>query len=339
LFLGVRSDLHDPVTRRPSSPCIRLPDAPYRVRVHTSQYPAPRHVVAHLSDTHLLAGGKRQFDRVDPEPGLLQALERLGHLAAPPQAIVVTGDLADLGEPAAYARLRELVEPAATRLGARLVWVMGNHDDRAAYATCLFDDGGPAPTEPQDRVYDVAGLRVVALDSTVPGYHHGELREAQLDWLREVLAVPAPYGTLLAMHHPPQPLPLEEASTAIELFGQERLAPVLAGSDVRAILAGHMHYSSWSTFAGIPVSVASASCYTMDLMAADRYSSSVDGAQAISMVHLYDEGAGGVPGAPVVHTVVPLATSPEVAAYPLSVRAELARLSPEERHELLSRKR
>ena len=40
---------------------------------------------------------------------------------------------------------------------------------------------------------------------------------------------------------------------------------MLAGSDVRAILAGHLHYSMSGTFAGIPVSVASASCYTMDV--------------------------------------------------------------------------
>jgi 3',5'-cyclic-AMP phosphodiesterase len=306
--------------------------------VHTSQYPSPRHVVAHLSDTHLLAGGKRQFDRIDPEPGLLRALERLGHLATPPQAIVVTGDLADLGEPAAYARLRELAEPVAAALGAQLVWVMGNHDERAAYSAGLFDAEGPGSEEPQDRVYDVAGLRIVSLDSTVPGYHHGEIGDAQLDWLAGVLATPAPAGTLLAMHHPPLPLPLDEASTPIELFGQERLAPVLAGSDVRAILAGHMHYSAWSTFAGIPVSVASASCYTVDLMARERYYSAVDGAQAISMVHLYDDGAGGVPGAPVVHTTVPLAASPEVYAEPPTVREELARLSAQERHELLSRK-
>ena len=33
-----------------------------------------------------------------------------------------TGDLADRAEPAAYARLRELVEPVAADLGAEVVW-------------------------------------------------------------------------------------------------------------------------------------------------------------------------------------------------------------------------
>lgn len=303
--------------------------------MHSGQYPAPQHTVAHLSDTHLLAGDKRQFGKVDPEAGLRLALDRLANLSTPPQAIVITGDLTDLGEPEAYARLRELAEPAAEAMRAEIVWVMGNHDERLAFSTGLF--GSPSQA-PHDRVHDLAGLRLVVLDTTVPGWHHGVLEDEQLAWLGDVLATPAEHGTLLAMHHPPIPLPLDPASTAIELFGQERLAEVLAGTDVRAILAGHMHYSAYSTFAGIPVSVASASCYTIDLAAPDRYYSGVDGHQAISLVHLYDAGAGGIAGAPVVHTTLPLVAAPEVVGYPASVALELEALSAEQRHDLLSRK-
>ncbi|HEU5456268.1 MAG TPA: metallophosphoesterase, partial [Nocardioides sp.] len=106
------------------------------------QYPAPGHVVAHISDPHLLAGGARQYGVVEPEAGLRLALERLTRLDPVPQALVFTGDLADLAEPAAYARLRELVEPVAEALGATVVWVMGNHDERAPYARGLFDEDG-----------------------------------------------------------------------------------------------------------------------------------------------------------------------------------------------------
>src|SRR3546814_17269213 len=65
---------------------------------------------------------------------------------------------------------------------------------------------GLAPTqEPVTGVWDLGGLRLVALDSTVPGWHHGDVDAAQLAWLRGVLAEPAPLGTLLALHHPPLP--------------------------------------------------------------------------------------------------------------------------------------
>ncbi|MCW2791099.1 MAG: metallophosphoesterase, partial [Nocardioides sp.] len=121
------------------------------------QYPAPRHVVAHLSDPHLLADGVRQYGVIDTEAGVVRALDRLAHVDPPPQALVFTGDLADRAEPAAYARLRALVEPAAAAMGAQVVWVMGNHDERAPYADCLFGEDGDGT---QDRVYDVDGLRI-----------------------------------------------------------------------------------------------------------------------------------------------------------------------------------
>lgn len=296
------------------------------------QYPAPSHVVAHLSDPHLLAGGQRQYGVVDTEAGVARALERLAHVDPPPQALVFTGDLADKAEPSAYARLRELVEPAAEAMGAQVVWVMGNHDERAAYAVGLFDEEphGAATERPQDRVYDVAGLRVVSLDTTVPGYHHGEVTDEQLAWLADVLATPAPHGTLLALHHPPIPVPMLRAAEIIELLDQQRLAAVLEGTDVRGILGGHFHFSTYSTFAGIPVSVASATCYTSDPAPVDRFVSGVDGHQSVNVLHVYDDR--------VVHTLVPLAEAPEVSGFPADVVAQVEALSPEERREILSRK-
>jgi len=295
--------------------------------VQLGQYPVPVHTVAHLSDTHLLADGKRQYGVVDPERGLLLALERLARIRPVPEAIVVTGDLADLGEPAAYARVKELVEPAAEAIGAQVVWVMGNHDERLAYSKELF---GAATDASQDAVYDVGGLRIVSLDSSVPGYHHGELSAEQLAWLAEVLAAPAPHGTLLALHHPPVPSPMVPAEAVLELADQHLLADVLRGTDVRSILAGHLHYSSYATFAGIPVSVASASCYTVDPAPAGSLLRGVEGGGSISMTHLYEDR--------VVHTVVPLDEGPEVYSVRAELAEELLALSPEQRRELLSRK-
>ncbi len=179
-------------------------------------------------------------------------------------------------------------------------------------------------------MYDVAGLRVVALDTSVPGYHHGELRDEQLTWLADVLADPAPYGTLLAMHHPPIPIPMMPAAEVIELYDQHRLAEVIAGTDVRGIIGGHFHYSTYATFAGIPVSVASATCYTGDPAPLDRFVSGVDGHQAITMMHLYDDR--------IVHTIVPVDEAPEVSGYHSDVRAQVEALTPDERRDLLSRK-
>ncbi len=298
------------------------------------QFPAPRFTIAHLSDVHLLSEGRKQYDAIVPEDGLRLAIARLRRLDPVPDALVFSGDLADKGEPAAYARIRELVEPVAAEMGAQVVWVMGNHDDRAPYAAELFDrDHGDTAADDipaQDAVYDVRGLRIISLDTSVPTYHHGELTDDQLAWLSEVLATPAEHGTVLALHHPPIPVPMLPPAGIIELLEMDRLAAVIEGTDVRIILGGHYHYTTHSTFAGIPVSVASAGCYTVDVAPVDRLISGVDGHQAFNMVHVYDDR--------VVNTVVPLAQAPEVSGFGSEMAELLEAMTPQERTETISRK-
>jgi len=295
--------------------------------IQFGQLPPPTHVVAHVSDTHLLAGEARQYGVIDTVERFGRALERLGRIDPQPQALVFTGDLADLGEPDAYRQLRAMVEPLAAGIGAQVVWCMGNHDERSAYSRELF---GAESDQPQDRVYDVAGLRIVSLDTSVPGWHHGELGDAQLGWLRDVLATPAAHGTILALHHPPIPSPLVPAAEIIELRETARLADVVRGSDVRAILGGHYHFTSHSTFAGVPVSVAAATCYTVDTAPLDRLISAVDAHQAFNVVHVYDDR--------VVHSVVPTPSAVEVDGFGADVAPLIEAMSPEERLDLVSRK-
>ena len=291
------------------------------------QYPAPDHVIAHISDTHFLSGGRPLYGTVHTQDNLLQALRQLERSGAHPGAIVFTGDLADLGEPDAYLRLRAVVEPAAACMGAQIVWVMGNHDDRLQFASGLFDEAGAAG--PQDRVHDVGGLRIIALDTSVPGYHHGEITDEQLEWLGEVLSTPAPHGTMLALHHPPIPTPLDMMAI-LELQDQDRLAVVVRGTDVRVILGGHLHYSTHSTFAGVPVSVAAATCYTLDVSAPPRVLSGVNGGQSFNLVHVYQDR--------IVHSVVPIGEPSEVTGFGEDHRELIERMSPAERREAFSNK-
>jgi 3',5'-cyclic AMP phosphodiesterase CpdA len=292
------------------------------------QYPHPSHTIAHISDTHLLAGGKLQYGVVDTVQHLQMALDRLRRIDPVPQAIVLTGDLADRGEPEAYAQLRSMIEPAAAAMGAQVVWCMGNHDDRTAYARSLF--GADPTADVMDRVYEVDGLRIVALDTSVPNYHHGEITDEQHDWLASVLAEPAPLGTILAMHHPPIAIPMLPAAAIIELDGQDRLATALAGTDVRMILGGHFHYSSYGTFAGIPVSVASATCYISDIAPDQRFISAVDTDQSVNVLHLYDDT--------IVTSVVPTHDSAEISGFGSDVVPIVEAMSFEERRETFSRK-
>jgi 3',5'-cyclic-AMP phosphodiesterase len=292
------------------------------------QYPPAQRTILHLSDTHLLAGNVPLGGRYDTAANLRRTLAAVENLGIRPDAIIFTGDLTDLGEPDAYQSLRDTVEPVAARLGAPIIWVAGNHDERAALRRDLL---GLEPTEePVTAVHDLRGLRLIVLDTTVPGWHHGDLDDAQLAWLQQELATPAPLGTILAMHHPPLPshIPLFDI---LELRDQGRLARALAGSDVRAILAGHLHYSTSGTFAGVPVSVAAATCYTMDLARPAAEVNGMDAGQSFQLVHVYDDT--------ITHAVVPVVDALTGEYFTAEWVKQMAALTPEQRLEAFSRKR
>lgn len=291
------------------------------------QHPPARRTIVHLSDTHLLAGNPPLGGRYDTAANLRRTLDAVEALGIRPDALVFTGDLTDLGEPEAYRALRETIEPVAARLDAPLVWVAGNHDERPAMRRDLLDL--PATEEPVTGVHDLDGLRLVVLDTTVPGWHHGDLDEAQLAWLRDVLATSAPLGTVLAMHHPPVPshIPFFDI---LELRDQGRLADAIAGTDVRAILAGHLHYSTSGTFARIPVSVAAATCYTMDLARPAVEVNGMDAGQSFHLVHVYDDT--------ITHAVVPVVDALTGEYFSAEWVARMAALTPAERLEAFSRK-
>ena len=260
-----------------------------------AEYPRPRHTLLHVSDPHITGGPEPLYGAVDSEARLRQLFDEVHASQVRPAAVVFTGDLADHGEPEAYVKLRDIAEPACAAIGAEVIWAMGNHDDRANFRAGLFDE--PESDLPVDRSYYLDGLRIITLDTTVPGYHHGEVSQSQLDWLSDELATPAPDGTILALHHPPVPS-VQDLAVLVELRGQAALAEVVGGTDIRSILGGHLHYSTTASFAGIPVSVASASCYTQDLSAPANTTRGRDGAQAFNLVHVYEHT--------IVHSVVPL---------------------------------
>lgn len=159
-------------------------------------------------------------------------------------------------------RCGERIGEFADRRRIPQVYTTGNHDDRRAFATALgsghldadgADVGFRALAEVQAAVSTVDGLRVITLDTLVPGKVHGDLSHAQLEWLSNLLAEPAPAGSILALHHPPIAAPAWEYMARLGLRKPERLAARLNGSDVRAILCGHFHLQLAGSLSGIPV--------------------------------------------------------------------------------------
>jgi Icc protein len=267
------------------------------------EHPPADHLLLHFSDTHFVADGLL-YGGVDGHARLAQLVAEIGKSGVRPDALVFTGDLTDTGDPRAYASLRDVVEPFAEQVGAPVIWLMGNHDRRSALRTELL--GEPPEETPLYRSYRLGGLRVITLDTSVPGHHHGELDDAQLEWLEAELSRPAPQGSILALHHPPIPM-VQDLAVLTELRRQDRLAEIVTGKDIRLILAGHVHFPSSSLFAGIPVSVASSTCYTQDLNVPVGGIRGMDAAQGFNLVHVYPHT--------IVTSVAALGSYPTVGEY------------------------
>ncbi len=255
----------------------------------------PTHTLIQLTDLHL----REEHDPAetgDTLPVLDRALTAVA-AAEPVTAVLFTGDLTDHGRPAEYRRLRA----ALAGVTAPIVFVAGNHDDRSALRVELADE--PAGDTPYDHVTLVDGLRIVALDSTVPGEGHGELRPEQLEWLRAELAEPAPAGTVLALHHAPLPHGLEVARE-IELRDRAALGAVVAGSDVRIIVGGHVHCATAGQLAGIPVWTGGPLHVALDCLPPRGAGRRITTAPALTRIDLFPDTAvaSSVPIAAAAHS-------------------------------------
>ena len=208
-------------------------------------------IVAQLSDPHIVApGGSPRtpagFGPVDTAVFLARAIAAVDRLDPLPDVTVITGDLVDRGEPAEYQRLRDLLAP----LRMPVYVIPGNHDAREPLRAAFGADGYLSGDGFIQYAVEDYPLRLVALDTLVPGKHHGELCADRLDWLDRTLAAAPDRPTLVMMHHPPFVTGIDY----MDKFGLENtagLAAVIARHpQVERILCGHLHRPIDRRFAG-----------------------------------------------------------------------------------------
>jgi 3',5'-cyclic-AMP phosphodiesterase len=202
-------------------------------------------LVAQLSDPHIGA----EWHEEDPLEGLRAVVETVAALPHRPDAVLVSGDLSEHGSPAEYAAVSETV----AAIGAPVHVIAGNHDDRASLRAAFGlpgEDGGPV-----QWAADLGPLRLVGLDTTIPGKAAGALGAEPLRWLDAELARAPDQPTLLAMHHPPIATGVAPWD-AIGLPPADRTALARVLDDhpqVRRIVSGHVHQTITASIAGRPV--------------------------------------------------------------------------------------
>jgi 3',5'-cyclic-AMP phosphodiesterase len=134
--------------------------------------------------------------------------------------------------------------------------IPGNHDDREAML--VLDGVVELGRKGKFRQYTVefAGLRLIALDSLVPGAAHGELCAERLAWLEDELTKSGDQPVLLMVHHPPAEtgIPFMDriglrASTQLEALVRRH------SERIQRIICGHIHRPIFYRWQNVPISV------------------------------------------------------------------------------------
>lgn len=182
-----------------------------------------------------------------------RAVKAVRAISPAPDAVVVTGDVADTGDPREYEVAKELLSALPMP-----VYVMpGNHDSAETMRTAFADwpGVGDAPADHFSYTADIGPLRLVVLDTSVQGKPYGELGAGQLTWLDARLAEAGDRPTVIAMHHPPIRTGLAHMDT-YDLRDGAALAEIVGShGNVERILTGHVHRLIVSAFAGTSVMI------------------------------------------------------------------------------------
>lgn len=196
--------------------------------------------VIQITDSHVLPEGRLWKGRYDGAATLARAVARINEIGA--DLVVHTGDLTDGADRASTERAAAIL----SHLQAPLRLVPGNHDDRDALRA-LFPDAGWSEEEHLSWSTGAEGLRILGLDTQIPGAVAGRLDAPRAAWLREALEGEAP--TLLFQHHPPCAMGLPFMD-GWPFEGSEQAEAILSAAPVLQVCCGHVHADATRHWAG-----------------------------------------------------------------------------------------
>lgn len=202
--------------------------------------------IIHITDLHLVPPGELLWG-LDPLARFDAALADIATHHADADFCVITGDLAERGEVAAYEALRARLKsfPIETHL------LLGNHDDRENY---LLVFGGADAAGHVQKAMARNGAQFLFLDTLKgPPSSAGLYDAPRRAWLESALAAAKGAPVYLFMHHPPFDIG-HALMDLIKLVDAEAFAGLLQGHDVRHIFFGHAHRTISGQWRGIAFS-------------------------------------------------------------------------------------
>lgn len=204
-------------------------------------------LIAQISDLHLRPEGVLYQGEVDSNADFARVIAHLNALSPQPAVILLSGDVVDEGQPAEYATAQALL----SQLNAPVFAIPGNHDAWGPFRDAFAAQPGLPAEGPFNYVIEDQGsVRIVALDVTVPGRHHGEITPAAMTWLARTLSQDPVRPTLIMMHQPPFECAIPYLDSYLCRNGQWLAEVVARYPNVDRVLCGHVHRAMQRRFAG-----------------------------------------------------------------------------------------
>jgi 3',5'-cyclic-AMP phosphodiesterase len=218
-------------------------------------------VIAQISDMHVRPRGQLAYGRVDTASFLDRCVEQLRRMTPPPDIVLATGDLVDAGDPAEYQHLRDLLTP----LWMPVYLIPGNHDNREALVREFSDHAYLPRAGFMQYVLDEYPVRLIALDTLVPGKTGGLLCAERLAWLAARLEEARARPTVIFMHHAPFLTGIAHMDR-VGLQGSDALGEVVQQHpQIERVLCGHLHRLIQLRWHGTLVSTAPSTAHQVSL--------------------------------------------------------------------------
>jgi Icc protein len=214
-------------------------------------------LIGQLSDIHLKENNAPAYRVADTESRLIKTGDYILRNNFEPDLFIITGDISDDGSLDSYARLKSFLE----KINVPSFVIPGNHDhkenmirvfaDHSYFNNAVIDDGQKYLCYAIEKF----SLRLIGLDTAIPGRHGGGLVPECLKWLESTLSEKPDDPTFLFMHHPPFASGIGHMDKE-PFINRDKLAYIIRQNpQVVRLTCGHIHRSMTVEFGGKPAVV------------------------------------------------------------------------------------
>ena len=205
-------------------------------------------LIAQISDFHLRPPGETAYAGIDTHAMTSGAIAAIAALDPAPDCVLVTGDLADGASPQAYALARDLL----SRLPMPVFIIPGNHDRRDIMRDCLADAFLYLRQTNGFLHYAIEDfpVRLIGLDTVIPGGVGGEICPEREAWLAARLAEGDGRPTLIFMPPPPFATGIGGMDATMCRTAASFRQLVEDHPEIERVVAGHHHRPIFRRWAG-----------------------------------------------------------------------------------------